>query len=481
MDAIVDTATELIALQGVDCEECTGTKYDIQPQIDEGKALLQPEDEIVNYGKTELSGSWAVDSICTQLGQCTEFQKFFYIKSQTNFTEPIDGIIGLARHDNKMLLNPYQSFSDSSFLLDNLDLTTSQFSTRFSKSILSYVDFGKADEGQGFANAQKLYAEPDFFWSLPNEGIRIGEDSQNFFGYPEQDQTVNVNSIHDVYTILDTGASDIFISTLFFESFVDKLFSSVVASYRVKNGTVMATCQRSYPKIYFMLQGLLIQIPAEDYMVDDSEDQDGQVCRFKFRPIDAPFNILGMPAFLGYYVTFDWEENFVSFAAHSDSLKPNPSFSTMPSQFFATTMQINNLAGGQTWAFAIAFFISFIIFVIAVGGLYYSTFEKDDFSWSFFGILSLICMCLCTIVFFILRWILLIVLMPGNEVIDVPTGNEAVTKVRAQHVTVLGLVSLAIYKYKTQKRSPAKTQQETEEDPEIDHQAEIESFVNQLE
>lgn len=29
MDAIIDTATELIALQGAECEECTGTKYDI--------------------------------------------------------------------------------------------------------------------------------------------------------------------------------------------------------------------------------------------------------------------------------------------------------------------------------------------------------------------------------------------------------------------------------------------------------------------
>lgn len=149
---------------------------------------------------------------------------------------------------------------------------------------------------------------------------------------------MTVNSDNDVYTILDTGASDIFISTLFFDSFVDELFKSVVANYRVKNGTVLATCQRSYPNIYFLLQGLLVQIPAEDYMVDDSEAQDGQVCRFKFRPIDAPFNILGMPAFLGYYVTFDWEQNFVSFVAHSDSLKPNPSFTTMPTKYFATTI-----------------------------------------------------------------------------------------------------------------------------------------------
>lgn len=231
-----------------------------------------------------------------------------------------------------MILNPYRQLSTHAFFLDKLNLTASQFSTRFSKSILSYVDFGEADVSQGFANAQQLYAEPDYFWSLPNEGIRIGENESSLFGYPKEEQTVTVNSDNDVYTILDTGASDIYISSLFYKSFVDKLFKSVVADYRVEGGTLLSTCQRSYPNIYFMLQGLLIQIPPEDYMVDDSEDQNGQVCRFKFRPIDAPFNILGMPAFLGYYVTFDWEQNFVSFVAHSDSLKPNPSFVTMPSQ-----------------------------------------------------------------------------------------------------------------------------------------------------
>lgn len=146
---------------------------------------MEPDDEKVYYGKTELFGSWAVDSLCTQLGSCTDFMEFLYIKSQTNFTEPIDGVIGLARPDNSMILNPYRTPKDHAFFLDKLDLTTSQFSTRFSKSILSYVDFGEADTAQGFANAQQLYAEPDYFWSLPNEGIRIGEGDQSFFGYPQ--------------------------------------------------------------------------------------------------------------------------------------------------------------------------------------------------------------------------------------------------------------------------------------------------------
>lgn len=64
---------------------------------------------------------------------------------------------------------------------------------------------------------------------------------------------------------------------------------------------------------------------------------------------------------------------------------------------------------------------------------------------------------LCTLIFLIIRWILLLVLMPGNEVVDVPEGSEAVTIVRAQHVTILGLFSLAAYKYKSWKKASSKS------------------------
>jgi len=40
-------------------------------------------------------------------------------------------------------------------------------------------------------------------------------------------------------------------------------------------------------------------------------------------PIDAPFNIFGMPFFLGYYVTHSWGSNsFIEIGPHSDSNKP---------------------------------------------------------------------------------------------------------------------------------------------------------------
>ena len=51
-----------------------------------------------------------------------------------------------------------------------------------------------------------------------------------------------------------------------------------------------------------MINGFWIQIQPEDYVVKLSDS----LCTYKIRPFDAPFNILGLPAFMGYYVTHGW-------------------------------------------------------------------------------------------------------------------------------------------------------------------------------
>lgn len=68
-----------------------------------------------------------------------------------------------------------------------------------------------------------------------------------------------------------------------------------------------------------------IQIAASDYVVDLSIAQDGTaLCKIRIKQVDLPFNIMGMPAFLGYYVTHSWEmgQASMTFAPHQDSLKP---------------------------------------------------------------------------------------------------------------------------------------------------------------
>ena len=105
-----------------------------------------------------------------------------------------------------------------------------------------------------------------------------------------------------VYTIFDTASADILISSLWFDSFAERFFGHVGKEFEHRDGRVFSSCAAAYPNIYFMINGFWIQVQPEDYVVRLSDT----LCTFKIRPFDAPFNILGMPAFMGYYVTHGW-------------------------------------------------------------------------------------------------------------------------------------------------------------------------------
>ena len=63
-----------------------------------------------------------------------------------------------------------------------------------------------------------------------------------------------------VYSILDTAAKDMLISTLWFEPMMNKLFDSVNMRYAVSDGTVVADCKAQYPSIYFDFDGYMLEI-----------------------------------------------------------------------------------------------------------------------------------------------------------------------------------------------------------------------------
>ena len=161
-----------------------------------------------------------------------------------------------------------------------------------------------------------------------------------------------------VYSIFDTAASEIYISILWYESLVEKLFEKATTTYETKNGATYASCTANYPNLYFMLDGYWLQIPPVDYLVDISEAQDGQVCRIRIRPIDAPFNIMGMPAYLGYYVTHNWSEGYMEFSPHLDSERAPLREGFVPTKKLALTYKRTNVKDGNYWAFGIAVLIA---------------------------------------------------------------------------------------------------------------------------
>ena len=94
------------------------------------------------------------------------------------------------------------------------------------------------------------------------------------------------------------------------------------------------------------------------------------MCTIKIRPIDAPFNILGMPAFIDYYVTHDWEANHMSFVPHSDSNKPSleAASETLTKQELLLTYSSKNVENGEQKVVLIA--LAFCIFASCILALY---------------------------------------------------------------------------------------------------------------
>ena len=78
---------------------------------------------------------------------------------------------------------------------------------------------------------------------------------------------------------------------------------------------------------------------------------------------------MGIPAFLGYYVTHDYESSTMSFAPHADSTKPSLEKVGAVSQTLRTSCDGENTANGGLIAFFTAFFIAGIL----AAGLWYYT------------------------------------------------------------------------------------------------------------
>ena len=101
----------------------------------------------------------------------------------------------------------------------------------------------------------------------------------------------------------------------------------VAAFQKYEDGILYASCDAKWPNIYFMIDNYWLQLEPSDYVIDDSLALDGSsLCRLKLRSVNLPFNILGMPIFMGYYVTHSWEPgaSYMSFAPHIDSEKRKP-------------------------------------------------------------------------------------------------------------------------------------------------------------
>lgn len=147
---------------------------------------------------------------------------------------------------------------------------------------------------------------------------------------------------NQLYTILDTGASEIYISALYFEDFINMFFKQhdiAKEKFEATNATVTATCSGTgeFKSVYFNMNGVWLEVRADDYV---TFDKGAGKCNFAFKGIDAPFNIVGLPVYLDYYVSHFWGNNGTSmaFSANGRDIKKQPE---LVSESFATENVMN--------------------------------------------------------------------------------------------------------------------------------------------
>ena len=95
MQAIVDTGTDFNAVNGANCASC-GSTYDIEGNLDSGKATLETSVETINYGASKFKGREATDSVCFTLGKCFDLD-FLYVDEQDSLDETVGAVFGFAR------------------------------------------------------------------------------------------------------------------------------------------------------------------------------------------------------------------------------------------------------------------------------------------------------------------------------------------------------------------------------------------------
>ena len=96
LKAIIDSATDMNAVEGEDCVNCAGLKYDISSNVDAGSAQISDLQDTWSYGVAKLTGREAVEKFCFQLGKCVEID-FLDIDNHNAMDKEIDAIVGFAR------------------------------------------------------------------------------------------------------------------------------------------------------------------------------------------------------------------------------------------------------------------------------------------------------------------------------------------------------------------------------------------------
>ena len=102
--------------------------------------------------------------------------------------------------------------------------------------------------------AGEISVHDDFFWSVQTTAVRFGKYAVDAFAFPQEpDFAIGKEG---VYSILDTGASSIYLSKLYFTSFMEKLAKKTHTKFDQIQGRVYARCLNViFPSLFFLVDG----------------------------------------------------------------------------------------------------------------------------------------------------------------------------------------------------------------------------------
>ena len=336
MDIVYDTGSDWLVVEGSTCKNCDGNTYDIQPSLDAGDAVaLADVSSERNYGSAQFVGREYSDTVCILFSACVENFEFFHIESQKGLSEPIDGIMGMARN-NPFHIAPLNDSQAGPLYVEKLKengiIDENMYSFYYTEAgSLSWVDLGSPDydnvrDGSDVEVIPMI--EEDFFYGQYCQGIAIGDTSvENTMVWGTQDTKSELDNTF--YSIIDTGSTALMISSLYYEAYIQQIMARVPdVFWEYKNDLVYTDCAAEFPKLWFMFDQRWLEVDPKDYVqpTDDSEE----TCILFILPIDLAMNILGMPLLVDYYSIHDPIKGTIGIAPHSASNKANVSSGPIP-------------------------------------------------------------------------------------------------------------------------------------------------------
>lgn len=184
----------------------------------------------------------------------------------------------------------------------------------------------------------------------------------------------------------------------------------------------------------------------------------------KVEPISAPFNILGSQAYTDYYISHNFNASTITITPAPDSQKKSlERVGKLPENEFAIKMFSENVENGDLWSFGISIFVTVAAYAFLIYGLWYeyNTLESITtggfIGWSLGGIVA------AAIVFFVVDWIALAILMPGDVVEPVSPADESVITVTVlgPRLTILAIISALLVKLSPKKPKAEQKKEET--------------------